>query len=176
MIIDQLSSYMPPSVVWTVRGGAVERVGRGRLPATGTPQTPPTRRRPTSSRARTPCTPTQAKHSSTRQTDHTPRYPVHKPINLMLVDILFIPDNLTFCYSADVTLADSCVDSLVSCAETLVSLNCTFSCSLIELSFRLVTVIRTWRLVQRLSETKTKPSSSQTTIWTTPTLQLTLTR
>ena len=40
----------------------------------------------------------------------------------MIVDILFIPENLTFCYSADVTLADSCVDSLVSCAETLVSL------------------------------------------------------
>merc|ERR1712222_154972 len=115
-------------------GGAVERVGRGRLPATGTPQTPPTRRRPTSSRARTPCTPTQAKHSSTRQTDHTPRYPMSHW--LILVWTVSFPVQKLW----------------------------------------LVTVIRTWRLVQRLSETKTKPSSSQTTIWTTPTLQWTLTR
>ena len=75
-----------PSIVWTVRGGAVEQVGLGRRPATGTPRTPPTQRRQTSSPARTHCTPTSAKHLWTPQTDHTPHYPVHKIINLMIVD------------------------------------------------------------------------------------------
>ena len=76
-------------------------------------------------------------------------------------------------------MADSCVDSLVSCAETLVSMKVLFNFfwfSFIHLSFRLVTVIPTWRLVQRRWETKTKPSSFLTTIWTTPTPQSTLTR
>merc|ERR1712107_469923 len=61
--------------------------------------------------------------------------------------------------SADVTLADSCVDSLVSCAETLVG----------DSDPNLETCARP-------SGTKTKRNSSLTTTWTTRTLQLTLTR
>ena len=80
--VSCLLSEMPPPV-WTVKGGAVEQVGPDPRPATGTPRTPPTQRLQTSSPARTPCTPTSAKHSWTLQTDHTPHYPVHKPINFM---------------------------------------------------------------------------------------------
>merc|ERR1712004_449851 len=53
--------------VWTVREGAVEQVGQGLHPATGTPRTRRTQRPPTSSLARTPCTPMPAKPLSTPQ-------------------------------------------------------------------------------------------------------------
>ena len=90
----QLISEMTPTTVWTVKEGAVEQVELDRHLATGMQRTPPTQRRLTSSRVKTPCTPTPAKHLWTPRTGHTLHYPVHKIVNLL--NILLIPRNILF--------------------------------------------------------------------------------